>query len=144
MLKKVIDYVDYDGNSRSEEAYFNISRPEALNWTTEIIGDEAISEDDTRDLETVLMEVVKTKSGKKIMDIFESLILKSYGKKSPDGRRFIKSKELSEEFRQTEAYSELFTELVTNADAAAAFVKGIVGPAAKKANTPIPVPTSTN
>lgn len=125
MLKKVIDYVDYDGNSRSEEAYFNISRPEALNWTTEIIGDETISEDDTRDLETVLMEVIKTKSGKKIMDIFESLILKSYGKKSPDGRRFIKSKELSEEFRQTEAYSELFTELVTNADAAAAFVKGI-------------------
>lgn len=144
MLKKVIDYVDYDGNSRSEEAYFNISRPEALNWTTEIIGDEAISEDDTRDLETVLMEVVKTKSGKKIMDIFESLILKSYGKKSPDGRRFIKNKELSEEFRQTEAYSELFTELVTNADAAAAFVKGIVAPPAKKANTPIPVPTSTN
>ena len=58
--------------------------------------------------------------------MFKDLVLKAYGVKSDDGRRFIKSKELSEEFAQTEAYSQIFMELATDADAAAKFVNGII------------------
>jgi hypothetical protein len=60
------------------------------------------------------------------MQIFKDLILRAYGEKSADGKRFMKSKELSEAFAQTEAYSILFMELATDADAAAKFVNGIV------------------
>ena len=62
---------------------------------------------------------------KGLIDLFKDLILRSYGEKSADGRRFIKSKELSTAFSQTEAYSELFMELVTDAEKAAEFVNGI-------------------
>ena len=70
--------------------------------------------------------IVKAQDGPAIMKIFKDIILKSYGEKSPDGKRFIKSKELSDEFSQTEAYSDLFMELCTDAEAAAAFINGII------------------
>ena len=62
----------------------------------------------------------------RMITIFKDLILKSYGEKSLDGKRFIKNAQLTEEFTQTEAYSQLFMELATDADAAAAFIAGIV------------------
>ena len=70
--------------------------------------------------------IINTQDSKELIKTFKELILKSYGIKSDDGRRFIKSKELSDEFAQTEAYSELFMELATNAQAAAEFANGIV------------------
>ena len=74
----------------------------------------------------MIQDIVKTQDGPAIMKIFKDIILKSYGKKSPDGKRFEKSEEISKAFEQTEAYSVLFMELVTDADAAAAFVNGII------------------
>ena len=74
----------------------------------------------------MIQRVVAAQDAPSIIKIFKDLILKSYGVKSPDGKRFIKSKELSEEFSQTEAYSQLFMELATDADAAAKFVNGII------------------
>ena len=76
-------------------------------------------------LTEMIMKVVKTENTPEIIKIFKDLILKAYGEKSADGKRFIKSPELSEGFAQTEAYSELFMELATDADAAAKFVNGI-------------------
>ena len=67
---------------------------------------------------------------------FKDLVLKSYGEKSADGKRFIKTPEISEAFSQTEAYSVLFMELATDADAAAAFVNGIIPKTNGKANLP--------
>jgi hypothetical protein len=73
-----------------------------------------------------LKRIVASNDGKQIMAEFKKLILSSYGKKSEDGRRFIKTDELRQEFESSEAYSTLFMEIVTNADAAAQFVNGII------------------
>lgn len=116
MLKKTITYTDYNGNSRTEDFYFNLSK-------AEIAGMELSA---TGGLEKTLTNMVENQDGKQIMETIRDLILNSYGEKSVDGRRFVKSKEMSEAFAQTEAYSELFMELVLDADKSAAFVKGII------------------
>ena len=84
---------------------------------------------------TMIERITKTQDTPSLIKVFKELILRSYGKKSDDGRRFIKNKELVEEFKDSEAYSELFMELATNAEAASAFVNGItpkIPEAAKK------------
>lgn len=116
MLKKTISYVDYNGTKREEDFYFNLTKAEIAEM--ELVTDGGI----TAHLQTI----VDTKDSKLILETFKDLILKSYGVKSEDGRRFVKSEQLREEFSQTEAYSELFVELASSADAAAAFVNGIV------------------
>lgn len=116
MLKKPITYTDYDGNSRTEDFYFNLTKAELTMMDLSAEGG----------LEKKISKMVQQQKAPLIMKTFEDIILKSYGEKSDDGRRFIKSQELSEAFKQTEAYSELFMELLTDADAAAAFVNGIL------------------
>ncbi len=116
MLKKTITYVDYDGNERTEDFYFNLSKAEIAEMELSAEGG----------LTKLIERIVAAQDGKKIVEIFKDLILRAYGEKSPDGKRFIKSPELRDAFAQTEAYSELFMELATNADASTAFVNGIV------------------
>lgn len=118
MLKKTISYVDYDGNSRTEDFYFNLSKAE--------LAEMEMSASASGGMQKMLEELVASKDGKRIMEVFKSIILKAYGEKSIDGKRFVKSDELSKTFEQTEAYSELFMELVTDADKAAAFINGII------------------
>ena len=74
----------------------------------------------------MLEKLIASKDNVQIVNIFKEMVLKAYGEKSPDGKRFIKSKELAEAFSQTEAYSEIFIELALNEEAAAAFVNGIM------------------
>ena len=116
MLKKTINYTDYNGSEREEDHYFNLSKAEIMEMELSTAGG----------LSGMIQDIVKTQDGPAIMKIFKDIILKSYGKKSPDGKRFEKSEEISKAFEQTEAYSVLFMELVTDADAAAAFVNGII------------------
>ena len=116
MLKKKMTYMDYDGNERTEDFYFNLSRAE--------ITEMEVSE--TGGLVNMIERVIAEQDSKQIIKIFKDLILQSYGVKSPDGKRFIKSDELREAFTQTEAYSDLFMELAENADSAATFVNGII------------------
>ena len=116
MLKKTITYTDYNGETRKEDFYFNMTRAEITELELSIDGG----------LSDMIKRVTEAKDVPSIIKIFKDLVLKAYGQKSPDGKRFIKSKELSEEFSQTEAYSDLFMELATNATAAAAFVNGIM------------------
>ena len=116
MLKKRIDYVDYDGNKRSEDLYFNLSKAE--------IAEMELST--KYGLSVMLQKLVDEEDAKKIMEIFKDLILKSIGEKSPDGKRFVKNQEIIDNFVQTEAYSELFIELATNADKASEFIKSII------------------
>ena len=92
-------------------------------------------------LTEMINKIIETQDVPAIIKIFKDLILKSYGVKSPDGKRFIKSEELSTAFAQTEAYSVLFMELATNAEEAAAFVNGIMPSIDKKSN-PVVVPTN--
>ena len=116
MLKKTITYTDYDGVQRTEDFYFNLSKAE--------IAEMELSTADG--LDKTINRIVAEQDGARIIALFKDLVLKSYGKKSDDGRRFIKNQELRDDFAQTEAYSDLFMELATDADAAAAFVNGIV------------------
>lgn len=116
MLKRKMTYVDYNGNERTEDFYFNLSKAEL----TEMQLSEAGG------LTEFIQRIIDTQDTKAIIELFKDLILKAYGEKSLDGKRFIKSKELSEGFAQTEAYSDLFMELATDSKAAAAFVNGII------------------
>lgn len=116
MLKKTVTYVDYNGVERTEDFYFNLSKAEITEMELSVEGG----------LSKMLEDVVNSKDNKQIISVFKEIILKAYGEKSADGRRFVKSKELSEEFAQTEAYSELFIELALDEKAAADFINGIM------------------
>lgn len=123
MLKKTITYVDYDGNERTEDFYFNLSKAELIEIETSNNGG----------LSKMIEKLVAEQDMRRIVEIFKDIILKAYGEKSLDGKRFIKSVELRDSFEQTEAYSQLFMELATNAESAAAFVNGIT-PVVKPSN----------
>lgn len=116
MLKKTITYEDYNGVERTEDHYFNLSKAEIMEMEMGTTGG----------LAEMLQRIVAAKDTAAIIKVFKDLILKAYGEKSADGKRFIKSEELSIAFSQTEAYSQLFMELATDADAASKFVNGIV------------------
>lgn len=116
MLKKTIKYVDYNGVERCEDFYFNLSKAE--------VTEMQVSEEGGYD--QMLQRIVDAKDNKEIFKHFKAIILKAYGEKSQDGRRFIKSEELSEEFAQTEAFVELIMELASSETAAAEFVNGII------------------
>ena len=116
MLKKTITYVDYNGNERTEDFYFNLTKAEIMEMEMTTSGGFA----------EMLQRIVAAQDAPTIVKVFKDLVLKAYGQKSPDGKRFIKNEELREEFSQTEAYSQLFMELATDADMAAKFVNGIV------------------
>ena len=116
MLKKTIKYTDYNGVERLEDFWFNLSKAEIMEMEMSTTGG----------LAETIQKIVSTQDAPAIIKIFKDLVLKAYGEKSPDGKRFIKSDEISTAFSQTEAYSILFMELATDADAAAKFVNGIV------------------
>lgn len=116
MLKKTMEYTDYNGVTRKETFYFNLTKAEIMEM--EMSTDGGFAE--------MIQRVVDAKDAPTIIKIFKELILKAYGEKSDDGKRLIKSEELSTAFSQTEAYSDLFMELSTDANAAAAFVNGII------------------
>lgn len=116
MLKKKLTYTDYNATERTEDFYFNLTKAEIMEMELGTSGG----------LAEMIQRIVDAQDAPSIIKVFKDLILKAYGEKSPDGKRFVKSKELSEAFSQTEAYSQLFMELATDADAAAEFVNGIM------------------
>ena len=116
MLKKTFKFVDYNGNPRTEDHYFNLTQAEVTELELSVDGG----------LTAMINRVVQAQNGRQIIDTMKDIILKSYGVKSPDGRRFIKNQEVRDAFVQTEAYSQLFMELATNAQAASDFVTGII------------------
>lgn len=116
MLKKAITYADYNGVERTENFYFNLSKAEVMEME---MGTEG-------GFTEMIQKIVAAKDAPSIIKVFKDLILKAYGEKSSDGKRFVKSDEISTAFSQTEAYSQLFMELSTNDKAAAEFVNGIM------------------
>ena len=116
MLKKSITYETYSGETVTEDFYFHLTKAELVEL--EMSHKEGLSES--------LKRIVETEDGKEIIKEFKNIILKAYGQKSDDGRRFIKNDQLRQEFESTEAYSVLFMELVTDAGAAAQFVNEVI------------------
>lgn len=127
MLKKTITYKDYNDNERTEDFYFNLSKAELMEMELSTTGGLAES----------IKNIVAAQDAPAIIKIFKDLILKAYGEKSPDGKRFMKEddfgRHLFPKFRDTEAYSILFMELSTDAEKAAAFINGIVPADAREA-----------
>lgn len=116
MLVKRIKYTDYDGNEREEDFSFNLSRAElAMMENSEMGG-----------MKKRLEKIVQTQDTVAIMEVLRDIIHRSYGEKSPDGKRFIKSEELSTAFEQTEAYSELIMEMLGDTDFAAVFIQNVM------------------
>lgn len=122
MLKKTITYTDYNGSDRTEDFYFNLTKAEVMEMEMGTTGG----------LTEMINRIVAAQDAPAIINVFKKLVLKAYGEKSPDGKRFIKSDELSTAFSQTEAYSQLFMELATDADKASEFVNGIIPQDKKK------------
>lgn len=116
MLKKTITYTDYNGQERTEDFYFNLNKAEIMEMEMSTAGGLAEN----------IQKIVSAQDAPAIIKIFKDLVLRAYGEKSADGRRFIKNDKLREAFSQTEAYSELFMQLATDADEAAKFINGIV------------------
>ena len=116
MIKKTITYVDYNGVERTEDFYFNLSKAEVAEMEMSVEGG----------FSKMLEEIVASKDNVKIVSLFKQMVLKAYGEKSADGRRFVKSEEISKAFSETEAYSEIFMSLALNESEAAAFVNGIM------------------
>jgi hypothetical protein len=116
MIKKKITYVDYNGIECTQEFSFNLSKAELMEMEMSINGGFA----------EMINKIVAAQNQPQIIKVFKDLILKAYGEKSDDGKRFIKSEELSTAFSQTEAYSILFMELAQDENAAAKFIEGIM------------------
>lgn len=127
MYIKTINYTDYNGNTRTEDHYFNLTEAEALEMEMSTNG--GFSER--------IKRIIAAQDTATLITIFKDLIKKSYGRKSLDGRKFEKSEEIFNEFKDTEAYSILFMELATDTKAATEFVNGITPK--KKSDAPAPV-----
>lgn len=116
MLKKTIKYTDYDGRERTEDFYFNLNKAELTEMELSVKGG----------LTAMINKIISAEDSPTLIKIFKDLILKAYGEKSLDGKQFIKSQELRDSFQQCEAYSVLFMELATDANAASSFIQGLV------------------
>lgn len=118
MLKKTVTYTDYDGNQRTEDFYFNISKAELIKLNSTTVGG----------FENLIHQITNSPNPEKLFEIFAYIVELAYGEKSPDGRRLIKTQEAKDNFTQTQAYSDIFTELATDEEAALAFIKAILPP----------------
>lgn len=116
MFKHVIKYTDYNGTEREEQFYFNLSKAELMEM--ELSTQAGVEE--------MIRMLIATNDNAKIVQIYKDLILKSYGIKSEDGRRFIKSQALRDQFEQSEAYSEFFMEILSNNKLQSDFINGVI------------------
>lgn len=116
MLKKTIKYTDYDGNEREEDFYFHLTPDKMTELELSVKGG----------MKKHLEKAIKEQDGPAVMDVFKKLIRLAYGEKSADGRRFMQSEEIWLNFAETEAYVNLFMELVTDESAAQAFANAVM------------------
>lgn len=116
MLKKTITYTDYDGMERTEDFWFNLSKTELTKLDAELPGGVL----------GVLRKIIDKKDRKALVDFIETLILRSYGEKTLDGKRFVKTPEMAEEFMQTPAYDELFMIILSDTDSQTSFINGVI------------------
>ena len=116
MLKKEITFEDFNGEKTTETLYFNLTK-------SEMIEMEA---DYQEGLDATIKRIIKTNDRQGLIREFKKIILKSYGEKSEDGKRFMKSDAIRDAFTQTAAYDAMFMELATNDISAANFMKGIL------------------
>lgn len=128
MLKKIVTYIDFDGNERTEDFFFNLTEQEIAEMELSTEGG----------LGNFINKAVAAKSQVELIELFKKLILAAYGVKSADGRRFVKNDAVREDFMSTQAFSDIYMELVQDADKASAFFNGIVPKEKNKAPVALP------
>lgn len=128
MLKKTVTYVDFDGNERTEDFFFNLTEQEIAEMELSTEGG----------LGNFINKAVAAKSQVELIELFKKLILAAYGVKSADGRHFVKNDAVREDFMSTQAFSDIYMELVQDADKASAFFNGIVPKEKNKAPVALP------
>lgn len=116
MLKKTITYEDFNGNEHTEDFYFNLTKAELIELQTS----------ENSGFATFLDHILATDDSKEIMAIFKRIIQGAYGVKSADGKSFVKTQQVLDQFIYSNAYSELYTELATNTEEAVKFINGIM------------------
>ena len=129
MLKKTVTYVDFDDNERTETCYFNLTQTELIDMAMNLPGGVAdtLGNDPSKvDPEAAGIELLNKLGGQGIINFIKEIVLKSYGIKSEDGRRFIKDEQITKEFSQTLAYDAIIMEFMTNDVAAADFINKII------------------
>lgn len=118
MLKKTVTYVDYNGTERTEDFYFNMNQVEAIELEYGAIPGKTLTD--------MLVEMSTTSDAVKIIALLKEFLLKSYGEKSADGKRFIKNQDIRDSFEQSPAFPKIYLELATNAEYAAEFITGVI------------------
>ena len=116
MYKKTVTYEDYKGNTRTEDFYFNLNKAELVELELSTKGGLTVTID----------RIIAAQDNPTLFKIFKDLVSKSYGVLSDDGRKIIKNQAVLDDFMQTEAYSIIFSELATNAEAAAEFFNNVI------------------
>lgn len=116
MYKMTETYTDYDGNERTEDFYFHVTKAEIMEMDFLEEGG----------LQKTVERIMSTQDRKALLELFKGIVIRAYGKKSPDGRRFMKNEEIKKDFTETEAYSNIFIKLATDSKAASKFINNIV------------------
>lgn len=132
MIAKNITYIDFNGNERTDECLFHFSDSEIMEMELSTSGG----------LANMLTRIIQAQDAPAIMENFKKIILKAYGEKSPDGKRFEKSEAISLAFSQTGAYDKLFMELVTDSKKAADFINAVIPSNNKTKSQPAPTVVS--
>lgn len=116
MLKKIVKYTDYNGENREDVLYFSLNKAELLRMNMSKRGG----------MENYIQNLIDENDPEKLTKTFEELILGSYGVKSEDGTRFIKSPEIVENFKNSAAYAEVFYEMATDTNAFIDFMNSVI------------------
>lgn len=116
MLKKRIAYIDFDGTEREEDFYFNLTKTELIKWNFSKEGG----------LEPLIKKIIDSKDNKELLAMYDELITMAYGIKTDDGKHFKKSSEITDEFKETNAYDQMFIEFLRKPEDFGAFIKGII------------------
>jgi hypothetical protein len=141
MIKETITYVDFNGTTRTEDYHFNLTRTELLEIAMDLpagLTDNIAANENKTDVEAAAL-IFSALGGQGVTQFFKKLILKAYGVKSLDGRRFEKSEQLSTEFSQTPAFDQLYYEIITSDTKAADFVNALIPESVLK-NAPAALP----
>ena len=134
MLKKTITYTDYNGTERTEDFYFNLSRAEITEMELSMEGG----------MRAYIQKIIAAKSQLALVTLFKEIVMKAYGKKSADGRLFMKNDAIRAEFEAHPAYSMIYMDLVTDEAKASAFVNGIIPADAQNVNPAMEMAATAN
>lgn len=116
MYKKELTFKDYDGKQRTETLLFHLNEVELV----DIEVDKG-----PKGMLGYLENIQKTENTAEAVRFIKDLLRKSYGIKSDDGRQFIKSDAIWDDFSQTAAYPAMFALLVQSEVELEAFITGL-------------------